>query len=266
MALGLDLDTESAQRSSIPSGGAGSLSGGAFTNCFAGVWVYRPSATATFALTDGGAFIHYQSGAREVYLGFNSTGVTLADLNLRIIFNSAGGEATFTEYRGDSFLDEWVYYFIAENPTDGQIAGYIRLSDLTTAVTKTRANDNGGSQYVNTLTFGNFSANNTVILGHYAYARARDSAATTADAKTYAASSVAEAGDWGFWPLLDNADTGDDSGNGRDLTFNGTLTTQTSPTFPTKVPRYANTPRDDELIALGSVLGPYSWVKPQSWF
>ena len=31
-------------------------------------------------------------------------------------------------------------------------------------------------------------------------------------------------------------------------------------------PTYANTPRDDELIALGSVLGPYSWVKPQSWF
>jgi len=32
------------------------------------------------------------------------------------------------------------------------------------------------------------------------------------------------------------------------------------------VPTYANTPRDDELIALGSVLGPFSWVKPQSWF
>ena len=34
----------------------------------------------------------------------------------------------------------------------------------------------------------------------------------------------------------------------------------------TSVATYANTPRDDELIALGSVLGPYSWVKPQSWF
>ena len=32
------------------------------------------------------------------------------------------------------------------------------------------------------------------------------------------------------------------------------------------VPTYANTPRADELIALGSVVGPYSWIKPRSWF
>jgi len=38
------------------------------------------------------------------------------------------------------------------------------------------------------------------------------------------------------------------------------------PLLQAPVPTYANTPRDDELIALGSIVGPYSWVKPQSWF
>ena len=33
------------------------------------------------------------------------------------------------------------------------------------------------------------------------------------------------------WPLADNTDTGDDSGNGYDLTFGGTLTTETGPSL-----------------------------------
>lgn len=34
-----------------------------------------------------------------------------------------------------------------------------------------------------------------------------------------------------YWPLANNTDTGDDSGNGFDLTFGGTLTSETSPSF-----------------------------------
>jgi len=235
MGVGLDADTEYLRRSSIPSGGAGTLSDGAFTNCFVGIWVYRDSATATYALSNGSPIIHFQAGAREVALGFNSAGAVLADLNLRILFNSGGGggaDQNFASYAGDDFLDEWVYYFILDNSTDGQIAGYILLSDLNNvAESITRANDNAGSQYINTLTFGNDSGGSVAVAGWYAYGRAQyGTGFTTADALAWAANDAPDS-DWGFWPIVDNADTGDDSGNGRDLTFNGTLTSESSPTL-----------------------------------
>lgn len=234
MAIGIDADTEYAERTGIPSGGAGTLSDGGFTNCFAGVWLYRPSGTATYALTAGGSIIEFQAGAREVVLGFNSAGGTLADLNLQIVFNSGGGTGTpytFSAHAGDDFLDEWMYYFILDNSTSGQIAGYIPYSTMT-AVSQARTNDNAGSQYINSLVFGNEDGHGACVLGHYAYARARyGTGITVTDAETYAASDSTIAGDWGFWPLADNSDTGDDSGNGRTLTFGGTLSSETSPTF-----------------------------------
>ena len=235
MAIGLDLDTEYANRTGIPNGGAGTLTAGGFADFFVGVWLYRPSATATYALTAGGAIIHGQAGAREVFIGFNNAGAALADLRLYAQFNSGvgGADFTFSGHAGNSFLDEWVYYFWYENAANEAVAGYIRHADLTTAVTGSRANDNAGSQYINTLTFGNTSGNTAVVLGHYAYARARDSAASAADVLTYANSSATIAGDWGFWPLANNTDTGDTSGNARPLTFGGTLTTETSPVFGT---------------------------------
>lgn len=234
MAIGLDADTESARRSSIPSGTAGTLSDGGFKNCFVGVWLYRPSAGNSLALTSSGAILHFKSGAREVKLGFDNTfgsGDASGPL-LQVIFNSGGGTGADQTFSGANFLDEWVYYFILDNSTSGQIAGYIRLSNLSSAVTITRANDNAGSQYINTLTFGNFDTNAETVFGHYAYARARYATGiTVADVLAAAASSSPIAGDWGFWPLDNNTDTGDDSGNGRALTFSGTLTSQTSPTL-----------------------------------
>ncbi len=235
MAVGLNADTEYLRRSSIPSGGAGTLTEGGFTDSFIGVWVYRPSGTTTYALTAGGSFLYMQAGAREVVLGFNNAGAVLADLNLQIIYNSGGGAGTpflFTGHTGASFFDEWVYYFILENSTSGQIAGYIRLADLATPVTNTRTNDNAGSQYCNTLTIGNENGGAAVALGHYAYLRARQATGmTVANVQTWCNDPLTVAGDWGFWPLADNTDTGDDSGNARTLTFNGTLSTETSPTL-----------------------------------
>lgn len=47
---------------------------------------------------------------------------------------------------------------------------------------------------------------------------------------------VKTSGLWADWPLADNTDTGDDSGNGRTLTFGGTLTTETGPLATSTVP------------------------------
>lgn len=234
MAVGLDLDTEYMRRSSIPSGGAGTLTGGGFSDFFAGVWVYRPSATATYALTASGFIIHGQASAREIGIGFNSAGSNLSDLNLQMVYNSGGGTGTpylFPLHTGTDFLDEWMYYFMYEDASNNLVAGYIQYSNLSVAVTNSYANDNAGSQYINTLTFGNDAGAGGVVIGHYAYARARDSAASSANVLTYANSDATISGDWGFWDLDTNSDTADTSGNSRTLTFNGTLTTETSPTF-----------------------------------
>lgn len=234
MGVGLSADGEYLQRGSIPSGGAGTLSEGGFSDFFMGVWLYRASADVTYATTATGFILHGQAGAREVGLGFNSAGAVLADLNLQAIYNSGGGTGTpyLFSMTGSSHLDQWVYYFFYENSANSLVAGYILYSDLNTAITNAYVNDNAGSQYVNTLTIGSDSGGAAVVAGDYAYARAIANASITAsNVLGYAASDTAGGSDWGFWPLADNTDTGDDSGNGRTLTFTGTLTSESSPTL-----------------------------------
>lgn len=235
MAIGIDADTEYARRSSIPSGGAGTLSGGGFSDFFVGTWLYRPSASVTYATTSNGAIIHFQSSAREMKLGYDGTfgdGSAGGPL-LQVIFNSGGGTGSSQTFASANFRDEWVYYFLYEDASNNQVAGYIRLSDLNTAVTISRANDNAESQYINTLTFGNDDAGTTfAAAGNYAFSRARNQSNISAsDVLAWAASSAPASGDWGFWPKANNTDTGDDSGNGRDLTFSSGLTSESDPTL-----------------------------------
>lgn len=234
MAVGLDLDTEFAERAGIPSGGAGTLSQGGFSDFFEGVWLYRPSSGNSYGLTSDGSILHLQAGAREMKLGFDNTfgAGTAADPLLQVIFNSGGGTGAVQTFSGANFLDEWVYYFLYENAANDQVAGYIRLSDLSTAFTISRANDNAGSQYINTINLGNASAHTAVAFGHYAYHRARDSAASAADVLTYAASTATITGDWAFHALPDASTPTDTSGNTRPLTFGGTLSNESDPTFP----------------------------------
>lgn len=234
MAIGIDADTEYAERSGIPSGGAGTLSEGGFADFFAGVWLYRPSAGNSYSLTSDGYIIGLQAGAREMMLGFDNTfgAGTAADPLLQVTFNSGGGTGASQTFAGANFLDEWVYYFLYENSANDQVAGYIRLSNPTTAVTITRTNDNAGSQYINTLSFGNAAGHTVGVMGHYAYARAvADAGLVAADVLAYANSSSADAGDWGFWPLATNTDDQDATANNRDLTFSAGLTSETGPTL-----------------------------------
>lgn len=239
MAVGLNLDTESIQITGIPSGTAGTLTespGGTFGFCNfgIGVWVYRPSSGNSYSLTSDGYIISGKSGAREIRVGFDNTfgvGDATAPL-LNVVFNSGGGTGSVQTFASANFLDEWVYYFFYESGGTHH-AGYIRLSSPTTVVKISRTNDNAASQYINTLTFGNGPDNDAVTMGNYAFARAKNVAGLTdADIIAWAASNAPIAGDWGFWPLVDNSDTGDDSGNARTLTFNGTLSSESSPPFP----------------------------------
>lgn len=232
MAIGFDTDTDYAERTGIPDGGAGTLTLGGFASFFVGVWNYRPSSGNSYAGTSEGYLIGMLSGAREMKLGYNNNfgAGGASDPLLQVIFNSGGGTLSAQTFAGANFLNEWVYYFLLADATN-QTAGYIRLSDLATATTIVRANDNAGSQYTNTLTLGSRAVHDATVFGHYAYGRARDSNTTVANALTYAASNASIGGDWGFWDFDNNADGADTSGNGRTMTLAGTITTETSPTL-----------------------------------
>lgn len=234
MAIGLNDDAEAIGIGSIPSGGAGTLTDGGFAGWFAGVWLYRPTSGNSYGLTSDGYIIQGLGGAREIKLGFDNTfgGGTVADPLLQVIFNSGGGTGATQTFASANFLDEWVYYFFCADASN-QYAGYIRYADLGGSITDsiTRANDNAGSQYTNALVFGNNASTGTVVMGHYAYGRARYGNHDLTDVMALAQSSAPDAGDWGFWPFDDNTDDADDSGNGRDMTLSGTLTTETSPTL-----------------------------------
>lgn len=249
MAVGLDQDTESLQRGSIPSGGAGTLSDGAFANMGVLVWVYRPTSGNSYGLTADGHIIHLQAGAREVKVGFDNTfgSGTASDPLLQALFNSGGGSGAVQTFVGANFLDEWVAYFYYEASATQHI-GYIRLSAPNTVVKISRANDNAGSQYANTLTFGNNAGSSTATLGRYAYGRAKyASGLTDSDMIAWAASTAPLSGDWGFWDLSNNTDNADSSGNGRDLTFNGTLTSESDPPLAGPPPSITVQPVDQTV-------------------
>jgi hypothetical protein len=234
MAIGIDNDADGPWRGSIPSGGAGTLTDGGFAGFFVGVWVYRPTSGNSYGLTAEGYIISGVAGAREIKLGYDNTfgSGTAGDPLLQVIFNSGGGTGATQTFAGANIFDEWVYYFFCADSTN-QYVGYIRYADLGGSITDsiTRANDNAGSQYINTLALGNYGSGGSAVMGHYAYARARYGNHDLTDVMALAQSSAPDAGDWGFWPLDNNTDTGDDSGNARDFTFAGTLTTETSPTL-----------------------------------
>lgn len=235
MAISFNADGEYARRSSIPSGGTGTLTDGAFKNTFVGVWCYVPGSGAggTYGGVSDGKIIHFKSGARECFVGFDNTfgSGTPEDPQLTVMFNSGGGSGSNQTFATQPSRDTWIYVVLLDNSTSGQIAAWRELgSDTWHSITRT--NDNAGSQYTNTLTFGSSDAGGgDSLFAHFAYARAKyGTGITLADALTWSKDDATVSGDWGFWPLADNTDTGDDSGNGYTLTFNGAATA-TSPTL-----------------------------------
>lgn len=227
MAVGIDADSDYIERASIPSGGAGTLTEGAFTDFFVGVWLYRPTSGNTWGTTASGYVIHGQAGAREIGIYYTPAGSTLDDPQLAMLWDSGGGSG-YTVFADQPPRDAWVYYCMMSDASTMTAAWRELGSD--TWHSETAANSNAGSQYINTLTIGNMSTA-TCVMGNYAYARAVDATKDLTEALAYSKSTTTASGDWGFWPLDDNSDTGDDSGNGRTLTFGGSLSSETSPTL-----------------------------------
>lgn len=223
MAVGLDADTDYLTRTGVPSGGAGTLSDGGFNNfAFMGLF-YRPSSGPTNATMSLGALVHMKSSARELLLGFdNNFGAgTAADPNFRML-----GDGFNDLFATQPPFDAWIEWYIKDN-ADTLEAGWRELGD-TVWDTVSRSNPNAGSQYINTIYIGSNDGTN-VAYGHHAYVRAVYGGLTQGQIEALLASDQPDAGDWAFWELPDNTDLTDSSGNGRDLTAGGTLTSESSP-------------------------------------
>lgn len=148
------------------------------------------------------------------------------------------GVTDLSEWFNDAFspapsVDTWYYFYITgSNNGSGFVthnAGYYAAS---------------GSSPEDTVSLGNVSEYDVyrVSIGNNSLADSLDCALayvrvwtgvvlTDSELRTErdSASAVKTSGLWADWPLADNTDTGDDSGNGRTLTFNGTLTTEDGP-------------------------------------
>ncbi len=71
------------------------------------------------------------------------------------------------------------------------------------------------------------------------------------------ATAVKTANLWADWPLVGNTDNGDDSGNGRNLTFGGTLTTENE---PPNLPAFPNTALIDDFERTENPLSTF-WAR-----
>ena len=224
-AVGLNADGEYIVRTGITSGDLGV---GGFQDLTVMGWYYRPS-TATYTTMAGSAIVNIRAGARDINFGFDSTGVNVADPVLQIINAGDGWDLNFAGGDQPPF-DEWVFYAVSD--TAGTITARWRTLSNATWHTVSGANTSAGSQFANDVYIGS-EATTQVAEGHYAFWRAIDDGKTEAEIDAYVMTTAAQAGDFWFWPLANNTDTSDGTGNGRTATLTGTLTSETDPAIVT---------------------------------
>lgn len=128
--------------------------------------------------------------------------------------------------------DTWFFWAISNKGPIASVGlqGYWTYLDPVSMVTYD--NDNASDFAATGLYLGNDGYDDYGGV-HLCHVRVWDVELTQTELEAEAASGtpVRTANLRAYWPLADNTDTGDDSGNGYNLTFGGTLTSETSPTF-----------------------------------
>jgi hypothetical protein len=130
-------------------------------------------------------------------------------------------------------LNTWFYLeFSSPNTTGGTVTARWAEYGTTTVRSVTRTNGVEASVQAEVVNVNRFQVGDANgFTGGMRAAYVRGYSSPTADDATFLAhmADTAGVGTPFFWPLANNTDTGDISGNGRTATFNGTLTTEDSP-------------------------------------
>lgn len=210
MAVGLNAGTDSVTRTQVI-GGVG-IAG--LTVCGWVKFVTALQATDVFRVRNAG-------NGRAIYL---AVAVPAATAELRVGDSQTG----LTSFASQPAADTWLFCALSCTAVGAgdTITGYWSAEGNPTFNSQARAN--GVEDSVSNTVVELLSGTNGV---NYAYFRAYDSALSQATLEGIKNSSTPAGTEVFFWPLADNTDTSDSTGNGRTCTFAGTITTETGPTL-----------------------------------
>jgi hypothetical protein len=228
--VGMDADTDWAHRA-VNIGQVG------HTDFGVGLWHYRTSAGQSYStITEAGIVgVGHGSNGREVFLGFNNRfdSGAITDPYLAI-GDSQTGLAAFDGADQPPF-DTWFYIYLRGWDNGGTRTLTAEWStDCSTWHSQSKANGVEGSVQAEQVLLGRRGVGDAnTSNGWYAYLQVYGTDIGQSALRSACSKSASATSELGFWPLVDNTDTGDDSGNGNTITFNGTLSTEASPTLST---------------------------------
>lgn len=217
MAVRFDADTDWVSLA-VTIGGAGHV------NFALGCWLYLEEFNDSAGVIAAG----HLSNGRTLGLGCDTNFPTP-----RLCLGDSQTGFTSGAFGTQPALNGWVYAeFSSPNTTGGTVTARYSPLGSSTVYTVTRANGVEASVQAQVVHINRFAVGNANgFTGGLRAAYFRGYSGPTADDATFLAHKAATtgAGTLFFNPLADNTDTSDISGNGRTLTFNGTLTTVASP-------------------------------------
>ena len=225
MAVGLNSDSDYLSRTGGPA------STGLVTYTL-WCWVNRTSGVGYSAVTNGALISQEGNAGRYNSIKFDGRFDSGIEADPYLTISDAGSAVQFAALSQPPF-DTWVFYVLTVSGTASVKTITVEWSALGSSTWHTQTHGAGGTE--NSITPANVLIGRVIVAdantcyGHYAYAGARAESMGETDRRALKTRTATASGDWAYWPLADNSDTLDTSGNSRTLTFNGTITTETSP-------------------------------------
>lgn len=223
MGVGLNADTDWLNRTT----NLGDVGIADWTACG---WYYRQSSLTYAQVSDSGiCAVSNSSNGRYVTLAFDNRFDDGSNDDPYLCVEDQIGNTPFAALDQPPF-DTWVFFILRSGPAAGTLTAEWSALGSGTWKTQTRTNNVEVSVQGEQFLLGRKVVGTAETAhGNYAYWHVYDSEIGQGPSRALKDASTPQNSPWAFWPLADNTDTGDDSGNGRDLTFNGTITSETSP-------------------------------------
>lgn len=211
MAVGLNASGDIVSRSSVAIGDVGMAN---LTLCG---WVYFPTAL---------------QATEVIKLNGDAGRYILIEIHVPVATPELGGGDSQTgtqSFATQPSAGTWIFVAIVCSTVAGGDTQTFYWSPHGSSTFYSLSRSNGVENSLNTSSIQLRGSNTNGV--RHAYFRAFSGTKTQGELETIKESSTAVGGEYLYWTLDNNTDTGDDSGNGRTATFSGTLTSETSPTL-----------------------------------
>lgn len=216
-----------------------SVSGGpastGLTNYTLWTWHRRTSGVGYSAVDSSNIFAQEGNAGRHNRFGFDNTFGSGTENDPRLSLADNGGATQFATGDDHPPFDTWTFFVLVCSGAAGSVTGKGFWTSDGGNTWHTQTKSMTGTE--NSITpaqvnFGRAIASDPQCSqGDYAYAGCRAEALSDANAQALVTRSATAAGDWAYWRLLNASSLADSSGNGRNLTANGTVTDGADPTI-----------------------------------